>query len=173
MAGTNCPQCGSLVPPGAAFCGSCGTPIGPPVPPPTTTPAGRRPRRLSSLQIAIILVVVVVVVVSAVGVVVAAEVFGTVHHHWSTRLALEPGVPSSTVASFPLTVTLQGGWSAVGSGWVNLSISTFGGTVYDGNGTLGSFGFGGSLFPYEFSAESDAYENVTVWANYTTHGSGL
>jgi len=171
MAVRPCPRCGQPAAPEAAFCGACGAQL----------PTSRGPRHLSTgglrarpVPLVLIVVIVVVAAVVVLGAVLAlqfASLVGPTDHSWGAQLATKPGLPASATTNFPLGVTVQGSWTATGAGWVNFSIlAAIELPLFNANATHGTFAFVSAGFNYTFQALSDAYENVSVEATYTTHG---
>jgi polyisoprenoid-binding protein YceI len=119
----------------------------------------------------LIVVVVVVVVLGILAVLEIDALFGPVHHTWGTTLETRPGMPATASQTFPLASPLNGTWSVAGNGPANLTITTFGGTVYSENLTHGTFQLVSSGFEYIFTASTAGYANVTIQVSYTTHGS--
>jgi hypothetical protein len=122
----------------------------------------------------VVIVVVVVAAVLILAVVLVVPFLTNVHHSWSTTFEAKPGVPVSvTPPTFPGGTTVNGNWSAVGSGWVNFSIKNAGFLVYNQNGTQGTFVLLSDGLAYMIDALSNAYENITVKLTYTAPGAFL
>lgn len=168
MAGTACPRCGGFVPAAASYCGHCGAPALRPATPggaPAGAPAPRRSRGpwLVVGIVAAAVVATVVLVIALVG------LLSPTQYGWQSTFEVRPATPTYEYPpEIPGGDSVHGSWTAIGTGWVNLTIANGGLVSYSGNGTVGSFSFLSDGLAYTVEAVGETYENVTIELSYSS-----